>query len=84
MTLFYIDPGRNIGNGVVQYLDTDGITWITDDEFIEEIGDVEYSFTEPITTKLSVFRKFHLPHNVKDSSPTRLFEWKVYGTPSCT
>jgi hypothetical protein len=80
----YIDPGRNIGNGVVQYLDTDGITWITDDEFIEEIGDVEYSFTEPITTKAIRVKKISpsTQCNGQQSNPV-VFEWKVYGTPSC-
>ena len=80
----YIDPGRNIGNGVVQYLDTDGITWITDDEFIEEIGDVEYSFTEPITTKAIRIKKISPSTQCKgqQSNPV-VFEWKVYGTPSC-
>ncbi len=80
----YIDPGRNVGNGVVQYLDTDGITWITDDEFIEEIGDVEYSFTEPITTKAIRVKKISpsAQCNGQQSNPV-VFEWKVYGTPSC-
>jgi hypothetical protein len=80
----YIDPGRNVGNGVVQYLDTDGITWITDDEFIEEIGDVEYSFTEPITTKAIRVKKISPSEqcNGQQSNPV-VFEWKVYGTPSC-
>ena len=80
----YIDPGRNIGNGVVQYLDTDEITWITDGEFIEEIGDVEYSFTEPITTKAIRIKKISpsTQCNGQQSNPV-VFEWKVYGTPSC-
>jgi len=80
----YIDPGRNVGNGVVQYLDTDGITWITDDEFIEEIGDVEYLFPEPITTKAIRVKKISpsTQCNGQQSNPV-VFEWKVYGTPSC-
>src|SRR3990170_1468246 len=80
----YIDPGRNVGNGVVQYLDTDGITWITDDEFIEEIGDVEYSFTEPITTKAIRVKKISPSTQCNgQQSNAVVFEWKVYGTPSC-
>jgi len=81
---FYIDPGRNLGNGIVQYLDTDEITWITDNEFIEEIGDVEYSFTEPITTKAVRVKKISHSTQCKgqQSNPV-VFEWKVYGTPSC-
>lgn len=80
----YIDPGRNVGNGLVQYLDTDGITWITDNEFIEEIGDVEYSFPEPITTKAIRVKKISpsIQCNGQQSNPV-VFEWKVYGTPSC-
>ena len=80
----YIDPGRNIGNGIVQYLDEDEITWITDGEFNEEIGDVEYSFAEPITTKAIRIKKI-LPSTQckgQQSNPV-VFEWKVYGTPSC-
>jgi len=81
---FYIDPGRNVGNGIVQYLDTDEITWITDNEFIEEIGDVEYSFTEPIATKAVRVKKISHSTQCKgqQSNPV-VFEWKVYGTPSC-
>src|SRR3990170_649714 len=81
---FYIDPGRNLGNGIVQYLDTDEITWITDNEFIEEIGDVEYSFTEPITTKAVRVKKISHSTECKgqQSNPV-VFEWKVYGTPTC-
>ena len=80
----YIDPGRNVGNGIVQYLDEDEITWITDGEFIEEIGDVEYSFTEPITTKAIRIKKISpsTQCNGQQSNPV-VFEWKVYGTPSC-
>ena len=80
----YIDSGRNVGNGIVQYLDEDEITWITDGEFIEEIGDVEYSFTEPITTKAIRIKKISpsTQCNGQQSNPV-VFEWKVYGTPSC-
>lgn len=80
----YIDPGRNLGNGMVQYLDKDEITWITDGEFIEEIGDVEYSFAEPITTKAIRIKKIAPSKDCKgqQSNPV-VFEWKVYGTPSC-
>ena len=80
----YIDPGRNVGNGIVQYLDEDEITWITDGEFIEEIGDVEYSFTEPITTKAIRIKKISPSEqcNGQQSNPV-VFEWKVYGNPSC-
>ena len=80
----YIDPGRNIGNGVVQYLDTDAITWITDGEFIEEIGDVEYEFAKPVTTKSIRIKKISpsAQCNGQQSNPV-VFEWKVYGTPSC-
>ncbi len=80
----YIDSGRNVGNGIVQYLDEDEITWITDGEFIEEIGDVEYSFTEPITTKAIRIKKISpsAQCNGQQSNPV-VFEWKVYGTPSC-
>src|SRR3972149_1991280 len=80
----YIDPGRNVGNGIVQYLDEDEITWITDGEFIEEIGDVEYSFTESITTKAIRVKKISHSTECKgqQSNPV-VFEWKVYGTPSC-
>jgi hypothetical protein len=81
---FYVDPGRNLGNGLVQYLDEDGVTWITDDEFIEEIGDVEYSFTKPITTKairiVKISPSFYCEG--QQSNPV-VFEWKVFGTPSC-
>ncbi|MBI2471862.1 MAG: Ig-like domain-containing protein [Planctomycetes bacterium] len=80
----YIDSGRNVGNGIVQYLDEDEITWITDGEFIEEIGDVEYSFTKPITTKAIRIKKIapSTQCNGQQSNPV-VFEWKVYGTPSC-
>lgn len=80
----YIDSGRNVGNGIVQYLDEDEITWITDGEFTEEIGEVEYSFTEPITTKAIRIKKISpsTQCNGQQSNPV-VFEWKVYGTPSC-
>jgi hypothetical protein len=80
----YIDSGRNVGNGIVQYLDEDEITWITDGEFVEEIGDVEYSFTAPITTKAIRIKKISpsTQCNGQQSNPV-VFEWKVYGTPSC-
>lgn len=81
---FYIDPGRNLGNGLVQYLDADEVTWITDDEFVREIGDIEYSFAKPITTKAIRIRKISPSARCKgqQSNPV-VFEWKVYGTPSC-
>ncbi len=80
----YIDPGRNIGNGIVQYLDTDETTWITDGEFIEETGDVEYEFTQPITTKAIRIRKISPSTQCggQQSNPV-VFEWLVYGTPTC-
>lgn len=81
---FYIDSGRNTGSGIVQYLDEDGITWITDGEFAEEVGDVEYIFTKTITTKAIRIRKI-LPSTQckgQQSNPV-VFEWKVSGTPSC-
>ena len=80
----YIDSGRNVGNGIVQYLDGDEITWITDGEFIEEIGDVEYEFAKPVTTKAIRIKKISpsAQCNGQQSNPV-VFEWKVYGTPSC-
>ncbi len=80
----YIDQGRNIGNGVVQYLDEDEITWITDGEFTDETGDVEYSFTAPITTKAIRVRRLSPTSACKgqQSNPV-VFEWKAYGTPPC-
>lgn len=81
---YYIDPGRNVGNGIVQYLDTDETTWITDDEFFDEIGDVTYSFAKPITTKAIRIKKIS-PFTLCDGQQSNpvIFEWKVYGTPSC-
>lgn len=81
---FYIDPGRNLGNGLVQYLNADAITWVTDNDFVKEIGDIEYSFTKPITTKAIRIRKISPSASCKgqQSNPV-VFEWKVYGTPSC-
>ncbi len=80
----YIDSGRNLGNGLVQYLHADAITWITDDAFVKEIGDVEYSFTKPITTKAVRIRKISPSVACKgqQSNPV-VFEWKAYGTPAC-
>ncbi|GAN33543.1 MAG: hypothetical protein DYG83_09595 [Candidatus Brocadia sp. AMX2] len=81
---FYIDPGRNLGNGLVQYLSADAMTWVTDDEFVKEIGDIEYSFTKPITTRAIRIRRISPSAGCKgqQSNPI-VFEWKVYGTPSC-
>ena len=80
----FIDPGRNLGNGLVQYLEVDEITWITDNEFVNEIGDVEYSFIMPITTKAIRIKKISPSTKCRgqQSNPI-VFEWKVYGTPSC-
>lgn len=81
---FYVDPGRNVGNGIVQYLDKDGSQWIKDGEFIEETGNVEYSFSDLITTRALLIKKI-LPSSKckgQQSNPV-IFEWKVYGTPSC-
>src|SRR3990167_4035825 len=65
-------------------LDSDENTWITDNEFIEEIGDVEYSFTESITTKAIRVKKISHSTECKgqQSNPV-VFEWKVYGSPTC-
>lgn len=81
---FYIDPGRNIGNGIVQYLDRNGSQWIRDGEFTEETGNVEYSFSDLITTRTLLIKKI-LPSSKckgQQSNPV-IFEWKVYGTPAC-
>lgn len=81
---FYIDSGRNTGSGIVQYLDEDEITWITDGEFFEEIGDVEYLFTKTIITKAIRIKKL-LPSTQckgQQSNPI-VFEWKVLGISSC-
>lgn len=81
---FYIDPGRNTGSGIVQYLDEDEITWITNGEFVDEVGDVEYIFTKTIITKAIRIKKV-LPSTQckgQQSNPV-VFEWKVLGTPSC-
>ncbi|MEP9411455.1 MAG: Ig-like domain-containing protein [Candidatus Brocadia sp.] len=81
---FYVDPGRNLGNGLVQYLHTDANTWITDDRFIKETGDIEYSFTKPVTTKAIRIRRISPAAECRgqQSNPV-VFEWKVYGTPAC-
>lgn len=81
---FYIDPGRNLGNGFVQYLHADATTWITDNKFAKETGDVEYSFTKPVTTKAIRIRKISPSAGCRgqQSNPV-VFEWKVYGTPAC-
>ncbi len=81
---FYIDPGRNVGNGIVQYLDRNGSQWIRDGEFAEETGNIEYSFSDLITTKALLIKKI-LPSSKckgQQSNPI-IFEWKVYGIPSC-
>ncbi|HHT9104846.1 MAG TPA: Ig-like domain-containing protein [Candidatus Wujingus californicus] len=80
----YIDPGRNIGSGMVQYLDEDEITWITDGEFYDEIGDVEYLFAKSITTKAIRIKKIAPnPFCKGQQSNPVIFEWQVYGIPSC-
>jgi len=81
---FYIDPGRNTGSGIVQYLDEDEITWITNGEFVDEVGDVEYIFTKTIITKAIRIKKVLPSMQCKgqQSNPV-VFEWKVLGTPSC-
>lgn len=80
----YIDSGRNLGVGSVQYLGRDGITWISDSEFVNKIGDIEYSFRQPIITKAIRIRKISPSTQCKgqQSNPV-VFEWKVYGTPAC-
>lgn len=80
----YIDQGRNLGKGMVQYLDRDRSIWITDNEFIDEAGDIEYSFTKPITTKAIRIKRISPSKRCKgqQSNPV-IFEWKVYGTPAC-
>jgi len=80
----FIDPGRNIGSGMVQYLDEDEITWITDGEFYDEIGDVEYLFAKSITTKAIRIKKIAPnPFCKGQQSNPVIFEWQVYGIPSC-
>jgi len=81
---FYIDPGRNLGSGSVQYLGVDGIAWITDSEFVNKTGDFEYSFTKPISTRAIRIRKISPAVKCKgqQSNPV-IFEWRVYGTTSC-
>ncbi len=81
---FYIDPGRNTGSGIVQYLDEDEITWITSGEFVDEVGDVEYIFTKTIITKAIRIKKVLPSMQCKgqQSNPV-VFEWKVLGIPSC-
>ncbi|MDN3514041.1 MAG: hypothetical protein NG747_06545 [Candidatus Brocadia sp.] len=80
----YIDPGRNLGSGIVQHLSADGTTWVTDAEFRDKVGDIEYSFTQPITTKAIRVRKISPSTKCQgqQSNPV-VFEWKVYGTPFC-
>lgn len=81
---FYIDPGRNVGNGIVQYLDKNGSQWIKDGEFFDEAGDVEYSFSDLITTRALLIKKISPSSKCRgqQSNPV-IFEWKVYGIPSC-
>ena len=80
----YIDSGRNLGVGSVQYVGKDGITWISDGEFVNKTGDIEYSFRKPVTTKAIRIRKISPSTQCKgqQSNPV-VFEWKVYGTPAC-
>lgn len=80
----YIDSGRNLGIGSVQYLGRNGITWIRDSEFVNKTGDIEYSFRKPITTKAIRIRRISPSTQCKgqQSNPV-VFEWKVYGTPAC-
>ncbi len=80
----YIDPGRNIGSGIVQYLDEDEMTWITDGELYDEIGDIEYLFAKSITTKAIRIKKIAPnPFCKGQQSNPVIFEWQVYGIPSC-
>lgn len=80
----YIDPGRNLGNGTVQYLGGDGIAWITEGTLVNKTGDFEYSFTKPIQSKAIRIRKISpaLKCKGQQSNPV-VFEWKVYGTSPC-